>query len=120
MTEVSGAYDKEKYKGKTIQLKISEENDKHRWAYIGGEKVSFFPTIDYNYRYISNMGNKITPYGFAIGVEHNYFLSPLFKFIKSEKISNDEIMNTNERSVDPYDLHVLRGGQNSFRKIKIY
>ena len=36
MTEVLGAYDKENYDGNTILLKISEENDKHRWVYIGG------------------------------------------------------------------------------------
>ena len=35
-------------------------------------------------------------------------------------INNDEILNTNEKSVDPYDLHVSRCGKNSFKKVKIY
>ena len=35
-------------------------------------------------------------------------------------INNDEIMNTNERSVDPYDLHVSRCGKNLFKKLKTY
>ena len=42
------------------------------------------------------------------------------KFIKQELINNDEIMNANERSVDPYEFNVSRCGQNSFKKMKIY
>ena len=51
------------------------------------------------------MGINLTPYGIAIGSEYIYFSTPLFKFIKREMINNDELLNTNERSVDPYDLH---------------
>ena len=67
MTEVSGAYDKEKYDGITILLKISEENDKHGWVYIDGDKVCSFLTNDDIYKYISNVGNKRTTYSTAIG-----------------------------------------------------
>ena len=31
--------------------------------------------------------------------------------------NNDELMNTSERSVDPYDSHVSRCGKNSSKKI---
>ena len=41
-------------------------------------------------------------------------------FIKREKINNDELLNTNERSVDPYDLHVSQCGKNSLKKIQKY
>ena len=120
MTEISGDYDKEKYDGNTILLKISEEKDKHRWVYLGGDKVCSFLTNDDIYKYISNMGNTLTPYSIAIGDEYIYFLTPHFKFIKREMFINDEIMNTNERSVDPYDLHVSRCGKISFKKVKFY
>ena len=66
------------------------------------------------------MGNNLTPYSIAIGDEYIYFLTPHFKFIKREVINNDDIMNTIERSIDPYDLHVSRCGKNSFKRIKIY
>ena len=51
------------------------------------------------------MGNNLTPYSFAIGKEY-LFLTLHFKFIKRKMINNDELLNTNERSVDPYDLQV--------------
>ena len=35
-------------------------------------------------------------------------------------INNNEIMNTNELSVDPYDLHASRCGKDSFKKLKIF
>ena len=118
MTEVSGAYDQEKYDGNTILLKISEKQMIN--TYIGGDKVCSFLTNDDIYKYIFNMGINSTTYSVAIGDEYIYFFTPHFKFIKIEMIINDEILNTNERSVDPYDLHVSRCGKNSFKKIKIY
>ena len=39
---MSGAFDKSVYDANTILLKISEENDNHRWLYIGSDKVCFF------------------------------------------------------------------------------
>ena len=119
MTEVSGAYDKKILDGNTILLKKSEENDKHRRVNVGADKVCSFLTDDDVYKYISNMGNKLISYSIAIGDEYNKFLSPLFKCNEKEKINIDEILNTNERSVDLYGLRVPRCGKNSFKKIKI-
>ena len=119
MTKVSGAYDKKIFDGKTIQLKISEENNKHRWVYIGSDKVCSFLTNDVTYKYISNIGNNKTPFSFAIGSEY-IFLTPLLKFIERETINNDELLHTNEKSVDPCDLHVSRCGKHSFEKMKTY
>ena len=48
------------------------------------------------------------------------FLTPPFKFNKSEMINNDQLLNTNEKSVDPNDLHISRCGKNSFKKLRIY
>ena len=42
MTEFSGAEDKEVFNRNTILLKVSEENNKHRYNYIGGVMVCSF------------------------------------------------------------------------------
>ena len=41
-----------------------------------------FLSNDDIYKYISNMGNNLTPYSIAIGEENIYFLTPHFNFIK--------------------------------------
>ena len=67
MTLFSGSEDKEVFDGNTILLKISEENNKTRYVYIGGDMLCSFLTDDRIYKYISNMGNNLTPYSIAIG-----------------------------------------------------
>ena len=92
MTTFSGAFDKKVFDGNTILLKISEENEKHIYVYIGGYMVCSFMTSDKIYEYISNMGNNLTPYSVATG-EENYLLTPNFKFIKKDKIDYNTILN---------------------------
>ena len=118
MTKVSGAHEKRIYNGNTVLIKISEENDKHRWVYISGDRVYSFLTNDDFYKYISKMGNNLTPYSFAIVYENFYFLTPHFRYIKRRMVNSDEIWNTNEKSVGPYDLCVSRCGIHSFKKNK--
>ena len=65
------------------------------------------------------MGNNLTPYSLAIGSEYIYFLTPYFKFVKRKKINNDDLLETNERSVDPYDLHVSRCGKELVKIVKV-
>ena len=84
-TEFSGTQDKEVSNGNTILLKIGEENDKHRYVYIGGDMICCFLTNDEVYKYISNMKNNLTPYSVAIGWESIYILTPYFTFIINEK-----------------------------------
>ena len=120
MKEISGAYDKEKYDVNTILKEISEQNDKHRWVYIGGDKTCSFLRNDDNYYYISKMGKNLTLYSIAIGDEYMYFLTPHFKFNKREMINNNETKNTNEKSIDPYYLHNSGCGKNSFKEMKIF
>ena len=74
MTYFSGARDKEAFDENTILLKVSEENNKHRYVYIGGDQVCSFLTNDKYYKYISNMGNSLTPYSIAIDYENIYYL----------------------------------------------
>ena len=86
MTMLSGAFDKKVFDGNTILLKISEENNKRKNVYIGGDMVCSFMTSDIIYDYISNMGNNLCPYSVATGDENYYLLAPNFKFIKKDKI----------------------------------
>ena len=90
-TEFSGAEDKAVFNGNTILLKVNEENNKHRYVYIGGDMVCSFLINDKIYKYISNMGNNLTPYSIAIGWENIYFLTPYFRVIKKENIDVDYI-----------------------------
>ena len=84
MTKFSGARDKEVFDGNTILLKIGQENNKHRYVYIGGDKVCSFLTKDRIFKYISNMGNILTPCSFAIGWEYIYCLTPYLKLLRKK------------------------------------
>ena len=92
MTMFSGAFDKKVFDGNTILLKVSEENGKLKYVYIGGDMVCSFMTSDNIYDYISNMGNNLTPYSVATGGENYYLLTPNFSFIKKDKIDYDDIL----------------------------
>ena len=91
MTEFSGAEDKEVISGNTILLQTGTENNKHRYVYIGGDMVCSFLTNDKIYKYISNMGNSLTPYSIAIGWENIYYLTPYFELFKEKNIDVDDI-----------------------------
>ena len=82
--------------------------------------VSSFLTKDFLHKYISNMGNNLTPYIIAIAVKNIYFLTLHFKFIKRDKINENELLNANEISVDPFDYHVTKCGIDSFQDIHIH
>ena len=84
---------KSTFDGNTILLKISEENGKHNYAYIGGDMICSFMTNDNIYEYISNMGNNLCPYSVAIGEENYNLLTPNFKFFKKDKIDYDAILD---------------------------
>ena len=91
MTEFSGAEDKEVFNGNTILLEIGKENNKHRYVYIGGDMVCSFLTNDRIYKYISNMGNNLTPFSIALGWENIYYLTSNFKFTQKENINENDI-----------------------------
>ena len=42
MTRESGAHDRLVFDGNTFLLRIAEENDKHKFLYIGGDMLCFF------------------------------------------------------------------------------
>ena len=93
MTDFSGAEDKEVFIGNTILFEIGNENIKHRYVYSGGNMVCSFLTNDKVYKYISNMGNNLSPYSVATGSENYYLLAPNFSFIEKDKIDYDTILD---------------------------
>ena len=113
MTEFSGAEDKEVYDGNTVLVKVGLENNRHRYVYIGGDQVCCFLTHEI-YKYISNMGNNLTPYSKAIGWENIYYLTPNFKFFKKENIDVNDI----DKLFD-IDYHIISNYQK-LRTYKIY
>ena len=80
MTARSGVFDKSVFDGNTILLEIGEENDKHRYVYIGRNMICTFLTNDKYYKCISNMGNNLTPYSIAVSRKNVFFLNPHFKY----------------------------------------
>ena len=90
MTSFSGARNKKVFDGNTI-LKVSEENNRHRYVFIGGEQVCSFLTNDRIYKYISNIGSNLSPCSIAIGYENIFYLTPFFKFTRKEIIDVDDI-----------------------------
>ena len=113
MTAYSGAFNKPVFDGNKNLLKISEEKNKNRYLYIGGDMISSFLTYDKIYKYISNMGNNLIPYSIAVGEENIYFLTPLFKFIKRGIIEIIESMKGNENFVDLLNYHDSNCRKNS-------
>ena len=91
MTMFSGAFDKKVFDGNTILFKTSEENEKHKYVYIGGDIVCSSMTSDNIFEYISNMGINLYPYSVATGEENYYLLAPNFKIIKKDKIDYNTI-----------------------------
>ena len=92
MTALSGAFNKGCFDGNTILLKVCTENGKNKYVYIGGDMVCSFMTSDNIYKYVSSMGNNLSPYSVATGSENYYLLAPSFSFIKKDKIDYDDIL----------------------------
>ena len=57
------------------------------------------------------------PYSIAIGEEKIYFVCPHCKCIKRAEIKNDELLKTNENSIDPFDYHLEKHGPDRFEKL---
>ena len=54
------------------------------------------------------MGDHLIPTSIAIGIENIYFLTPHFKFVKKDKIIEDELFNIIEESDDLVSKHGKR------------
>ena len=91
ITAFSGAFDKSVLDGSTFLLEKGEEKNKHRYVYIGGDMIRSFLTNDRIYKYISIMGNNLTPYSIAMGWENIYYLTSYFKFTKKANIDENDM-----------------------------
>ena len=92
--------------------------EKKRICFFGGVMICSFLTTANIYEYIPNMGNILTPYLIALGGENICFLTAQLKFIKREKINDNELLKAKEVSVDPFDYHVSNCGKNSLKKLR--
>ena len=54
--------------------------------------ICSFPYNDNFYKYISDMGNNLTPYSIAVGQDNVCFSTPHFIFIKREKSNDNKIV----------------------------
>ena len=93
MTALSWASDKKCFDGNTILLKVGIENGKNKYVYIGSDMVCSFMTSDNIYEYVSNMGNKLSPYSVATGEKNYCLLAPNFASIEKNKIDYDTILD---------------------------
>ena len=118
LTAISGAFNKSVFDGNTILLRMCDENNKHRYAYIGRDMIYSFLTDDKISKYVSKMGNNLTPYSMAIGDKNVYFLTPHFKYI-SKKLIDDELINQDEDTVDLFNYLLSNYEKDTFRKLQI-
>ena len=64
------------------------------------------------------MGNNMVPYAFAIEEKCTNFIYNLYKFIENDKIEEGTLLNRSNDSLDPYDYHFGKCGENSFKKLE--
>ena len=114
MTEFSGAHNKNVFDGNTLLLECKD----NEYVHIFGSQITKFNTNVRNKNYISPIGNNMIPYAIILGEENTYFLYHRYKFIESDKIEEDKLLNRTDNSLDPYDYHVERCGENSFKKLE--
>ena len=81
--------------------------------------VCSFLTDGNIYKYVSNLGNNLTPYSMAIGDKNVSFLYPHFIFIR-KKLIDDELLNTEEDTVDLFNYIVSNCEKDTFEKLQIY
>ena len=114
LTEFSGARDKNVFDGNTLLLEC-EDNE---YVYISGLEISKIKTDDKIIDYISLMGNNMVPYAIMIGGKSTYFLYNSYKFFENDKIDEGTLLNATNGSLDPFDYHVEKCGEDSFKKLE--
>ena len=62
--------------------------------------ICSFRTDDYKYKYVSKLAIILIPDSMAMGDKNFSFITPHFKFISKKLIEDDELLNTEEDSVD--------------------
>ena len=115
MTQFSGAADNSShFDGNTLLLQCENKE----YLYISGRGIFKFKTNDKFIDYISLMGNNMIPYAIMVGEKYTYFLNRHYKFIENDKIEEGALLNGTDNSLDPYDYHFEKRGENSFKKLE--
>ena len=58
------------------------------------------------------------PYIFEIAEKYTYFLSTHYKFIENDKIEDGTLSSTTNSNLDPFDYHLEKRGENSFKTLE--
>ena len=62
------------------------------------------------------MGNNMIPYAIMVEEKYTYFIAHHYKFIESDEIEEKFLLNSTNMS--PYDYHVEKCDENSFKKLE--
>ena len=114
MTQFSGSNDCSDFDGNTLLLEC-EDNE---YLYLSGLEFNKFKIDDKIIDYTSFMGNNMIPHAIMIGKRYTYFLYYRYKLIENDKIEEGTLLNATNTSLDPYDYHLEKCGENSFRKLE--
>ena len=113
MTEFSGAADNSSdFVGNTLLL----EFENNEYIYISGLEIIKYKTDDKIIDYMSLMGNNMIPYAIMVGEKYTYLIAHHYKLIESDKIEEGTFLNS--RNMCPYDYHVEKCGETSFKKLE--
>ena len=64
------------------------------------------------------MCNNMVPYAIILGEKYTYTLYHRYKFIENDKIEEGTLLNGTDISLNPYDYHVEKCGEISFKKLE--
>ena len=64
------------------------------------------------------MGNNMIPFTFAIGEKYTYFISTHYKLIENDETEEGNLLNTTNNNLDPFDYHLEKCGENSFKTLE--
>ena len=74
-----------------------------------------FTTDDKILDFICNICIYLIVYATGVGEKHKFFIR--YKFVKNAKIGNKSLSSNIANSLDPFDYHVLKCGENAFTEL---
>ena len=138
MSEGSGALNTRDYDGKfflklfsapeynSLDITISECNKycfgettqrKLQYTFLSEYEIVRFTTEDKTIDFISNKNFKRVDFVATVGERHTLFLSDHYNYIENEGIEEETLINSINKSFDPYDYDVINCGENAFTQL---
>ena len=117
MTEKSGACQSSDFDGNTI-LVGSDDIGYNEYVFVSGFEIIKFTTQDKIIHFISLMGNNMIPTAIALGEKNKYFISDHYKVFENIKIEKVTLLNSTNDSLDPFDYHLAKCGEGSFKTME--